>query len=71
MTSPVETIEVACPDCGRQYETQFRASMNLQLDNFDDDYVREMSTGRCPACGHVVELGALVVGHDGVWRRWE
>ena len=59
---------VECPKCGRSYQTFFRGSMNLELDDLDDEYIREMSTGTCPDCGHVVELGALVVERDGVWR---
>ena len=35
--------------------------MNLTLDDFDEEYVRDMSTGTCPDCGAVVELAALVV----------
>jgi endogenous inhibitor of DNA gyrase (YacG/DUF329 family) len=68
MTSPVEQVKVECPKCGRSYTTDYRASMNLGLDDFDEKYVREMSTGTCPSCGHEVELGALVVEPDGVWR---
>jgi len=41
------------------------------LDNFDDDYVREATTGKCPDCGTVVDLGSLVVGQDGVWTLKE
>ena len=68
MTGPVEVAHVECPKCGHRYETQFRGSMNVELDDFDDDYIREMSSGTCPECGHVVDLGALVVGPDGVWE---
>ena len=68
MTSPPKNVTVECPKCGSSYETIHRASMNLALDDFDEEYVREMSTGTCPSCGHVVELGALVVEPDGVWR---
>jgi uncharacterized protein (UPF0212 family) len=71
MTSPIQTVQVVCPKCGHRYETQFRASMNLQLDEFEQDYVREMTTGTCPACDCVVELGALIIGRDGVWRQSE
>jgi hypothetical protein len=68
MTSPVEEIEIECPKCRQRYRTLYRASMNLGLDDFDEEYVREMTTGTCGSCGHVVELGALVVEPDGVWR---
>jgi uncharacterized protein (UPF0212 family) len=68
MTSPIEFRDVQCPGCGETYETQFRASMNLGLDNFSDDYVEEMSTGTCPNCRTKVDLGALVVREDGTWE---
>jgi len=42
--------------------------MNLQMDDFDDEYIEEMSTGTCPACGHKVQLDVLVVRPDGVWE---
>jgi hypothetical protein len=63
MTSPIELITVPCR-CGHIYETPYRASFNLNLDDFDEAYMEKMSTGRCPACGHVTELGALVVERD-------
>ena len=69
MTGPVEEVTIECPKCGRSYQTFYRGSMNLELDpQFDDDYIREMSTGTCPDCGGVVELGSLVVEPDGTWR---
>lgn len=68
MTSPPERITVKCPRCGTSYETCYRASMNLQMDDFDDEYIEEMSTGTCPACGHKVQLDVLVVRPDGVWE---
>jgi endogenous inhibitor of DNA gyrase (YacG/DUF329 family) len=67
MTSPVEEIRVECPTCGTTFDDWTRGSINLDLDDFDDDYVRRASTATCPSCGQVVDLGALVV-KDGVWR---
>lgn len=67
MTSPVEQIQVACPACGTVYEDWYRASLNLDLDHFEDDYIRDATTATCPECRHVVELDALVVD-GGVWR---
>ena len=66
MTSPVEQIVVECPGCGNRYEDWFRASINLTLDSFDDEYLERASTATCPACGCCVELGTLVV-RDDVW----
>lgn len=67
MTSPPKQITVECPSCGDRYEDWYRASINLDLDDFDDDYVRQATTATCPDCGHVVELVTLVVA-GGVWR---
>jgi hypothetical protein len=66
MTSPVEQIRVACPRCGREYDDWMRGSVNLNLDDFDDDYVRACSTATCPECDFVVELNTLVV-EGNVW----
>jgi hypothetical protein len=68
MSSPIEIITVLCPGCGRRYEAQHRASMNLTLDNFDPSYVKKMSMGACPQCGMEVALGTLVVQTDGTWQ---
>ena len=68
MTSPIETIEVICPQCGKVHSTSYRASMNLMLDNFDDEYIEAMSTTHCPYCGLQIELGALVVRDEHHWE---
>ena len=39
MTSPPREITVTCPDCGHIYEDWYRPSINLSLDDFDDDYL--------------------------------
>lgn len=68
MTSPCEVIEVRCP-CGTTYETVYRASVNLDLDPDlgDPAYLEKVSTGTCPECGRVIELGGLAVRGD-VWE---
>ncbi len=38
--------------------------MNLQLDDFDEEYIRSATVKSCPHCGIEVQLSALVVGHD-------
>jgi uncharacterized Zn finger protein len=63
MTSPVTKIEVECPRCASVYEDWYRASINLNLDDFDDEYLREAATATCPTCGHVIDLDTLVVEH--------
>jgi hypothetical protein len=67
MTSPVEEIRVECARCGVHFDDWRRPSVNLALDDFDDDYLRQASTATCPECGHVHELSTLVVDGD-VWR---
>ena len=71
MTSPIEMLTVECPACGEHYRTPYRGSINAELDPAmaaDRQYVREMSTGTCPTCGHRVALGTLLVDLDGVHR---
>jgi len=67
MTTPPEEITVICPKCGEKYQDWYRASMNLQLDNFDDEYLEQASTATCPHCEHKVHLDVLVVREDGAW----
>lgn len=68
MTMPPEEITVTCPECGNVYEDWYRGSINLQLDDFDDEYIEKASTATCPKCGTVVALGTLVVDRNGVWH---
>ena len=73
MTSPVETITVACPACAVTYEDWTRGSVNLGQEGWDPAdpevaaYLRECETAKCPSCGHVVELDVLRV-EGGLWR---
>ncbi|MBC8327647.1 MAG: hypothetical protein H8E31_02765 [Planctomycetes bacterium] len=67
MTSPVREIEIRCPDCNSYYQDWFRPSVNLNLDDFDDDYLEEASTSTCPRCGFRVDHAMLVVNRSGVW----
>jgi large subunit ribosomal protein L7/L12 len=67
MTSPPPQITFECPDCGERYEDWFRASLNLGIEHFSEEYIREATTATCPSCGHVVELDSLVIERD-VWR---
>jgi endogenous inhibitor of DNA gyrase (YacG/DUF329 family) len=56
MTSPPEQITVECRACGERYEDWFRGSLNLGIEHFSEEYIREATTATCPSCGHVVEL---------------
>ena len=66
MSSPIERQTVLCPGCGKAHDTERRASMNLLLDDFSDEYVEAMSTTSCPHCGLKIQLNALVI-HDDDW----
>jgi len=67
MTSPVTTITVKCPRCGKVYGDWYRASVNLMLDDFDDDYPDECSRATCPDCGYTVKFETLVVDKEGTF----
>ena len=43
MTSPIEDITVQCPKCRNLYKDWYRASVNLDLDPFDDEYLDQCS----------------------------
>jgi len=68
MTSPPEKINVCCSSCGKIYEDWYRASINLGLDDFDDEYIEEATSSECKSCGHKVRHDSLIVGEDGIWR---
>lgn len=65
MTSPPEKITIQCPRCGEVYEDWHRASVNLGLDDFDEEYLRECSVAACPRCRNEVKFDLLVVDRDG------
>ncbi len=68
MSSPPEQITITCPKCQKPFETWHRASMNLRLDDFDEEYIREATVKTCPHCGVKIHLDSLIVGKDGVWH---
>ena len=68
MTTPIEQITVECSGCGHRYEDYHRRSMNLSLDDFDDDYIEQMSTTICPEYGVKRSIRSLVVREvDNAW----
>lgn len=68
MTSPPENIHILCPQCGHLYEDWYRASLNLEIDDFDEEYIKEATTSTCPECKYVVDHDVLLVRPDGVWE---
>ena len=59
LSSPCEQITVWCP-CGSIYNDWYRASINLSLDHFDDEYVERISSTTCPKCGLKTRLSMLL-----------
>jgi hypothetical protein len=68
MSSPCEEITATCPKCHKFFETWHRPSLNLRLDDFDDEYIRSVNVKTCPHCNAEVQVSSLIVGEDGVWR---
>jgi DNA-directed RNA polymerase subunit RPC12/RpoP len=66
MTTPPEQVTIKCPECGGIYQDWIRRSVNLSLDDFDDEYLDQCSSAVCPACKHKVYFENLVV-KDGVF----
>ncbi len=71
MSTPPEEIVVECPKCKHRFETWYRASMNLALDDFDEDYIREATVKTCPKCKKVIKLHSLIVEEDGPDKVWK
>ena len=67
MTSPPENITVKCPKCGKVFEDWYRASVNMTIDDFDDEYLDECSSAICPQCGYKVEFDTLIVDSEGTF----
>jgi DNA-directed RNA polymerase subunit RPC12/RpoP len=67
MSSPIENVQVICPNCGKTYQDWFRASVNLTLDNFDDEYIDKCSSAICPYCNFKVYFSSLVVDRNGTF----
>jgi endogenous inhibitor of DNA gyrase (YacG/DUF329 family) len=62
VTSLPERVDVECPGCGHEYETWHRRSINLTIEPWAEEGIREATTARCPECGLEVELGTLLFG---------
>jgi len=68
VTSPPKQIEIVCPQCGFIYKDWYRPSINLALDNFDEQYLEQASTSICPRCEYKVHHDVLIVREDGAWE---
>lgn len=58
---PPEDVTVQCPNCQHIYTDWYRASVNLDLYNFDEEYLDECSSAVCPQCQHKVYFDTLTV----------
>jgi endogenous inhibitor of DNA gyrase (YacG/DUF329 family) len=61
MSSPIEEITINCPHCQHVYRDWMRASLNLNLESFDDAYIEECGSAVCPKCQHKVNFDTLTV----------
>lgn len=68
MTMPPEPIIVKCPNCGHIFDDFIRGSINLGLDNFDDEYLERCTNATCPNCQTKIPKGILIVDKDGVFH---
>ena len=51
MTSPIEEIEVHCPECSTIFTDTIRASINLSLgEEWTDEEIHEATSVTCPNC---------------------
>ena len=65
MTSPIVDIEVDCPDCGEQFVTWYRGSVNLSLgEKWTKKELDEVKFANCPSCGGRFEKDLLIAAFD-------
>ncbi len=68
MTMPCEEISVKCQNCGYVFNDFIRGSINLTLDNFDDEYIDRCMYATCPECKHRMKKSLLIVDKEGVFH---
>ena len=68
MTSPPCQITIRCPSCALSFEDWWRPSINLQLDDFDQEYIKSATIKTCPGCGARILLETLIVDEEGIWH---
>ncbi len=82
MTSPPRRVDFDCPRCNRRSHDYLRASINLDLDGFDDEYIDLAMSVRCSHCGMRPDKPTVADGRVAVlsrsrryryalWRTWD
>ena len=62
VSSPAREIDIVCKGCGGQFAAMFyRPSINISTEVWTKDEIRTSTTAKCPDCGVVVQLTALIV----------
>ena len=62
MTSPIVDIEVECPDCGKQFVTWHRSSVNLSLgEKWTKKELDEVKFANCTSCNGRFEKHVLIL----------
>ena len=65
MTSPIVDIEVDCPDCGEQFVTWYRGSVNLSLgEKWTKKELDEVKFANCLKCYGRFEKDLLIAAFD-------
>ena len=68
MTSPPEQISAKCPECANLYGDWYQPSINLAIEDFDEESLDAASSSTCPSCGQKVSHEVLTAREeDGVW----
>ena len=68
MTSLPKQVRVRCPKCDTVYEDWIRPSINLMIEDWDEDDLEDATSVTCPHCKHRMSVEVLIVHEDGVWE---
>ena len=65
MTSPIEEIEVRCPECSTIFKDSVRWSINLSLgEDWTDEEIDEATTATCPNCQYKQYGNSVIFSND-------
>ena len=65
MTSPIEEIEVHCPQCSTIFTDTIRGSINLSLgQEWTDEEIDEATSVTCPNCKYKQYGDSIIVSND-------